>query len=60
MYLLFFARRHGSLRRELGAKVKTPFDAMQSWFEIKPELFKISPNEFRAYAINKLEQRGET
>jgi len=29
-FLLFylFARRRGSLRKELGAKVKTPFDAM--------------------------------
>ncbi len=61
-FLIFylFTRRHGSLRRELGAKVRTPFDAMQSWFKVKPELFKISPDEFRAYAIGKLEQRGET
>ncbi len=31
-FLLFylFARRHGSLRKELGTKVRTPFDAMQS------------------------------
>ena len=46
-FLLFylFTRRHGSLRKELGAKVRTPFDAIQSWFNIKPELFKISPDE---------------
>jgi transposase InsO family protein len=56
-FLLFylFTRRHGSLRRELGVKVRTPFDAIESWFKIKPELFKISPDEFRAYAIRKLE-----
>lgn len=61
-FLLFylFTRRHGSLRRELGAKVRTPFDAMQSWFKVKPELFKISPDVFQSYAIKKLEQRGET
>jgi transposase InsO family protein len=61
-FLLFylFTRRHGSLRRELGAHVRTPFDAIESWFQIKPELFKISPDEFRAYAVGKLEQRGET
>ena len=56
-FLLFylFTRRHGSLRKELGAKVRTPFDAIQSWFNIKPELFKISPDEFRAYAMAKQE-----
>ena len=61
-FLLFylFTRRHGSLRKELGAKVRTPFDAIQSWFNIKPELFKISPDEFRDYAIAKLEQRAKT
>jgi hypothetical protein len=45
---------------EPGANVRTPFDAIESWFQIKPELFKISPDEFRAYAVGKLEQRGET
>ncbi|MEA1954478.1 MAG: integrase core domain-containing protein [Campylobacterota bacterium] len=60
-FLLFylFAKRHGSLRKELGSKVRTPFDAMQSWFQLKPELFKISPDEFQACAMEKLEQRGE-
>ncbi|SFV63466.1 Mobile element protein [hydrothermal vent metagenome] len=61
-FLIFylFIRRHSSLRRELGANVRTPFDAMQSWFKVKPELFKISPDEFRAYALDKLEQCCET
>ena len=59
-FLLYynFNRRHGSLRKEL--KVKTPFEAVQSWFQMKPELFKISPDEFRAYAFDKVEQRGGT
>ena len=52
-------RANGTIKNST-AKVRTPFDAMQSWFKIKPELFKISPDEFRAYAIDKLEQRGET
>jgi len=38
-------RRHGSLRREL--KVKTPFNAVEKWFEIKPELFKEKPEVFK-------------
>ena len=61
-FLLFyiFSRRHGSLRKELGSKVRTPFDAVEVWFKLEPELFKISPDEFQAYAIGKLEQRGET
>ena len=30
-------RRHGSLRREL--KVKTPFNAVEKWFELDPNYF---------------------
>jgi transposase InsO family protein len=37
-------RRHGSLRKEL--KVKTPYQAIEKWHELKPEIFKISPKEF--------------
>jgi len=33
MYYILY-RRHGSLRKELN--VKTPFDAIEKWFEIKP------------------------
>lgn len=52
-----FNRRHGSLRKEL--KVRTPFDAVQSWFQMKPEIFKILPNVFQYIAFGML-QRGET
>lgn len=46
-FLVFYNlyRRHGSLKKEL--KVKTPFEAVQKWFELKPELFKINPPEFK-------------
>jgi len=37
-----FNRRHGSLRKEL--KARTPFEAVQSWFQRKPEIFKILPD----------------
>jgi len=61
MLFYLFTRRHGSLKKELGSKVRTPFDALECWFKIEPKLFKISPNVFfRAYAMAKLEQRGET
>jgi len=61
-FLLFylFTRRHGSLRKELGVHVRTPFDAIECWFKLEPELFKISPSVFQAMALQKLEQRGET
>lgn len=42
-YLLY--RRHGSLKRELG--VKTPFEAVEKWFELKPEIFLQKPLEFK-------------
>ncbi len=37
--------RHGSLRRELN--VKAPLGAVQNWHELKPELFKITSDEFK-------------
>jgi len=46
-----FNRRHGSLRKEL--KVRTPFEAVQSWFQVKPEIFKISPDVFQDIAFGK-------
>jgi len=42
-YLLY--RRHGSLKRELG--VKTPFEAVEKWFELKPESFLEPPLLFK-------------
>ena len=42
-YLLY--RRHGSLKKELG--VKTPFEAVEKWYELKPELFLEKPLEFK-------------
>ena len=43
-------RRHGSLRKEL--MVKTPFQAVEKWYQLKPELFKITPNEFKNKLLN--------
>lgn len=45
MYAYNLYRRHGSLRKEL--KVKTPLQAIEKWFELEPELFTISPLEFK-------------
>jgi transposase InsO family protein len=53
-FLLYylFTRRHGSLQREL--KVRTPYEAIESWFKTKPQLFKISPDVFRANTLERL------
>lgn len=47
-YNLF--RRHGSLRKELN--VKTPFQAIEKWYQLKPEIFKNTPNEFKIKILN--------
>jgi len=54
-YLLY--RRHGSLKKELG--VKTPFEAVEKWYELKPEIFLQKPFEFKTkyyFRITKLNQ----
>lgn len=38
-------RRHGGLRKELN--VKTPVLAIEKWYELKPEIFKETPNDFK-------------
>ena len=43
-------RRHGSLRKELD--VKTPFEAVVKWFEIKPEIFNENPLECKNKILN--------
>ena len=42
-YLLY--RRHGSLKRELG--VKTPYEAVEKWYELNPEIFYENPLQFK-------------
>lgn len=46
-YNLF--RRHGGLRRELN--VKTPYNAIERWYEIKPEIFNRKPLQFKNKVI---------
>ena len=48
-FLLFYIiyRRHGGLYKEL--KVRTPMEAVEKWYEIKPELFTKKPKEFLIY-----------
>jgi transposase InsO family protein len=51
-FLVFYNinRRHGSLRKELN--VKTPLQAVQKWYELKPELFIRNPSEFEQTILN--------
>ena len=42
-YMLY--RRHGGVRKELN--VKTPLQAVEKWFMLKPEIFKQNPSEFK-------------
>ena len=39
-------RRHGGLKRKL--KVRTPFEAVECWYRMSPEIFIKSPDMFRA------------
>lgn len=50
-------RRHGSLKKEL--KVKTPLDAVQKWFILKPELFKEKPEILHQKLINLQKQNNQ-
>ena len=51
-FLLFYilTRKHGSLRKELN--VRTPYEALEKWYELKPELFLIPPKEFKNNLLN--------
>jgi len=42
-------------RKEL--KVRTPFDTVQSWFQMKHEIFKILPNVFEDIAFEMVQCR---
>lgn len=44
IYYIFY-RKHGTLKREM--KVKTPFGAIEKWFELNPEIFKENPLQFK-------------
>jgi transposase InsO family protein len=58
-FLMFYNlfRRHGSLKKELN--VKTPFDALEKWYVLKPELFKENPESFKNKIITLHKERTE-
>ena len=51
-FLIFYNlyRRHGSLRKEL--KVKTPFNAVEKWRELDPDIFKEPLAGFKNKILN--------
>lgn len=59
-FLLYylFARRHSSLKKELN--VRTPYEALQSWYNLEPDLFRQTPEMFKADVTLWLKQRGGT
>lgn len=52
IFLKFYnlERRHGWLRAEIW--VKTPYEALKYWFELLPEIFKETPEEFKEKLLN--------
>lgn len=54
-YLLY--RRHSGLVKEL--KIKTPFQAIETWYRIKPELFTQNSEEFKQKIINLTTQKSQ-
>ena len=48
LYLLY--RRHGGVRKELN--VKTPFNAVEKWFEMKSEIFKQNSDNYKNKILN--------
>jgi len=59
-YLIFynFKRRHSGLVKEL--KVRTPFEAIQFWYKLKPEIFKKTTEEFQTPFFKSFTQPRET
>ncbi|CAC9519524.1 hypothetical protein [uncultured Gammaproteobacteria bacterium] len=53
-----FNRRHSGLRKEI--KVRTPYEALKYWYNLKPDLFIREPDMFRSMVFEGREQRGET
>lgn len=53
-------RRHGSLKKELN--VKTPFQAIERWYQLEPEIFIKNPIEFKEKLLilsNEISQKKE-
>lgn len=59
-FLIFynFNRGHGGLRKEI--KVRTPYEALEYWYNLKPDLFIREPDMLRKLVFVNGEQRGET
>ncbi|SSC09702.1 DDE-type integrase/transposase/recombinase [thiotrophic endosymbiont of Bathymodiolus puteoserpentis (Logatchev)] len=54
-FLIFynFNRGHGGLRKEI--KVRTPYEALEYWYNLKPDLFIRKPDMFRSVVFESRE-----
>jgi hypothetical protein len=50
---LNFNRGHGGLRKEI--KVRTPYEALEYWYNLKPDLFIRKPDMFRSVVFESRE-----
>jgi hypothetical protein len=44
----------------ISIKVRTPYEALEYWYNLKPDLFIREPDMFRSVIFGDREQRGET
>jgi hypothetical protein len=56
-FLIFynFNRGHGGLRKEIKVKVGTPYEALEYWYNLKPDLFIRKPDMFRSVVFESRE-----
>ena len=47
-------------KRRKEIKVRTPYEALEYWYNLKPDLFIREPDMFRSVIFGDREQRGET
>ena len=47
-----FNRRYFYLKKELN--FRTPFDALEKWYNLEPDLFRVNQEKFRNMSYNKI------
>jgi hypothetical protein len=39
---------------KMGFGIRTPFDALEKWYSLEPDLFRVNPEEFRNMTYSKI------